>query len=99
MKYHFWNKILPRVETYNLTSSEITKIKNVNLTDPPERHNQNDRSNALWDSCNIPKRKSEHYTKAEDNQILKYLTENDKYEEIGKYCKIYCHTTQKKEVR
>jgi hypothetical protein len=86
MKEHFLKKILPAIESFKLSETAITRLKNMRIK---KSITSSDKQGTLYtehtdgqeDQCNF--RKKKYYTEAEDNNLLKFIARRERYKSAG----------------
>jgi len=110
MKEHFLKKILPVIESFNLTETQITRFKNVNCSDSRRPSRKQNLTNSVFQESNgIANRrigssitnddkessfytehpdgqedqsiirKMKYYTESEDNSLLQFIVQHERY--------------------
>ena len=86
MKEHFFKKILPAIETFQLNKTEITKFTNMRIK---KSITNSDKQSRLYtkhpdgqeDQCNT--RNKKYYTEAEDHKLLQFIIKQERYKSAG----------------
>ncbi|XP_033607789.1 uncharacterized protein LOC111865494 isoform X3 [Cryptotermes secundus] len=84
MKEQFFKKILPDIESFNLSESQISRFKNLKSSNSL-RHweRQSLKSSALEEPSDQLNRNANYYTEAEDKALLNFVVQRERYSETG----------------